>query len=159
MQLCARLGTLFFARAIEASSFNLSSRVLIASVSAASSVCANPSRRKRQKPCKKHFKGNCTNPSCDLWHPPECQHYKTQSGCKFGDKCVFMHMEVGSLKNSKQFGCVLQDIEPPKSKSILRKSPKSFGSDPTVRFSKGTLRPVKIRERNGPSQRVFFVGL
>ena len=24
-----------------------------------------------------------------FWHPPECQFYITESGCKFGDKCAF----------------------------------------------------------------------
>ena len=59
------------------------------------------------------------------------------SGCKFVEKCVFRHEKVDSqsdkkpkktggkgsvvlLKNPKQRGCVFQDVEPPKSKSILR---------------------------------------
>ena len=49
-----------------------------------------------------------------FWHPSECQHYKTQPGCKFGDKCVFRHSEVDS---------------PPKSKSILRNGTKSLGTE------------------------------
>ena len=80
---------------------------------------------------------------------------KTQSGCKIGEKCMFMHKEVDSqpdkkakknagkgsvalLKKSKQFGCVFEDAEPPKFKSIL-------GSERSVNFSKGTSRHVKIR--------------
>ena len=58
-----------------------------------------------------------------------CQNYKTESGCRCGDKCVFRHTEVDSqpskkpkerwwkgkgsvalLKNSKLMGCVFQDI-------------------------------------------------
>ena len=72
-------------------------------------------------------------------HPPERQHYKTESGCRYGEKCVFMHREVDSQPNKQpkesdgkgsglfigefhtQLGCVFQDIEPPKSYSILRK--------------------------------------
>ena len=39
-----------------------------------------PSRRKNQEPCRHYLEGNCTNPSCDYWHPPVCQHHKTESG-------------------------------------------------------------------------------
>ena len=117
--------------------------------------------------------GNCTNPSCDYWHAPVCQGNKTASGCNFGEKCVLRHTEVdsqhsekpkksggkgsvaSSLKNSKESGCVLQDVEPPKSKSILRESPKFLGSKRSVQFSKGTPRHVTSRERKGPSQGVI----
>ena len=78
--------------------------------------------------------------------PPVCQHHKTDSGCKFGDKCVFRHTEddsqpskkqkksggkefVALLKNSKQLGCAFQDFELPKSKSTtLRKNTRKKGS-------------------------------
>ena len=39
--------------------------------------------------------------SCDFWHPPECQHYKTLLGSRFGEKCVFMHREVDRQLNKK----------------------------------------------------------
>ena len=29
-----------------------------------------------------------------IWHPPECHFYKTETGCKAGDKCLFPHHEV-----------------------------------------------------------------
>ena len=25
---------------------------------------------------------------CDNWHPPECQFYKSESGCQFGDEVL-----------------------------------------------------------------------
>ena len=40
------------------------------------------------------------------------------------------------LKNSKQLGCVFQDIEPPKSKSILRKGTTFLGPKCSGKFSK-----------------------
>ena len=66
-------------------------------------------------------------PSSDYWHPPVCQNYKPESGCKFGERWKFRHKEVdsqpnkkpkknagkvsvASLKNSTQLGCVLQDV-------------------------------------------------
>ena len=108
--------------------------------------------------------------SCDYWCPPECQHYKTQSGCKFGEKCVFRDKRVdsqpnkkqkknggkGSLalwKNSKQFGCVFENVEPPK--SIIYEGTKSLAPKRSVQVPKVTLRHVKIRERKGPSQGVI----
>ena len=40
---------------------------------------------KARKRATKILKGKCTDPSCDYWHPPACQDYKSVSGCKFGD--------------------------------------------------------------------------
>ena len=37
------------------------------------------------------WKGTCTRMPCEYWHPPECQFYKTKTGCKSGDKCLFPH--------------------------------------------------------------------
>ena len=97
---------------------------------------SSPSEWKRQQPCKTYLKGNCTNPSCAHWHPPISLDYKTESGCKFGDMCLFRHAvvepskkskksggkgSVALLKNSKQVGCAFQDTEPQKSKYTTSK--------------------------------------
>ena len=42
--------------------------------------------KSNRQPCKNFLKGTCTKLPCDSWHPPECQIYKSESGCKFGDK-------------------------------------------------------------------------
>ena len=90
-------------------------------------------------PCKDYVKGTCSTPFCEKWHPPECLFYMSERGCKFGDKCSYAHRQVdvqpckkskkngdriavALLKNTRQLGCVFQDMEPPKSSSILRKS-------------------------------------
>ena len=59
----------------------------------------SPIGKRYQRPCKDYIRGS----SCDLWRPPECQHYKTQSGCKFGEKGVFRDKEltVSQTKNQK----------------------------------------------------------
>ena len=89
--------------------------------------------------CKDYFKGTCTNPFFEKWHPPECLFYKSENGCKFGDKCSYAHSQVDEqprkksgengdksavamLKNTRLLGCVFQFMEPPKYSSILRKS-------------------------------------
>ena len=36
-----------------------------------------------------YLKGTFTKSPCDDWHPPECQFYKSESACKFGEKCSF----------------------------------------------------------------------
>ena len=36
-----------------------------------------------------------TRSFCEYWHPPEGQFYKTETGCKAGDKCLFPHYKVG----------------------------------------------------------------
>ena len=92
--------------------------------------------------------------------PPVCLNYKPESGCNYGDKCRFRHVEVdvqpskklkksgvkGSvalIKDSKQLGCVSQDSHP--RKSIRRKDGKLRSND-AVKFSKGTWHHKKIRE-------------
>ena len=35
---------------------------------------------------------NCTNPSCGYRHPPVCQNYISQIGCRYGKTCFFFDM-------------------------------------------------------------------
>ena len=35
-----------------------------------------------------------TTHSVKIWHPPECLFYKTKSGCRFGEKCSYAHLQV-----------------------------------------------------------------
>ena len=95
----------------------------------------SPSGRMSRLPCKDYLKGTCTTPFCENWHPPECLFYKTENGCKFGEKCSYALRQVDEqpskrskkngdksavamLKITRQLGCVFQDMEPPKSSSI-----------------------------------------
>ena len=80
--------------------------------------------------------GACTRTPCEYWHPPECQFYKTKTGCKSGDTCLFPHHKVveqpnkrmkkgyfpkrresedkravAIVKSVSQLGCVLQDLD------------------------------------------------
>ena len=83
----------------------------------------SPSGKIARLPCKGYLKGTCTYPFCEKWHPLECLFYKTQNGCKFGDKCSNAHRQVDEhpskksktngdkiavaiLKNTRQLGCV-----------------------------------------------------
>ena len=54
----------------------------------------SPSGKFARQPCKVYLKGICTKSPCDSWHSPECQFCKSESGCKFGDKCSFGHRKV-----------------------------------------------------------------
>ena len=103
----------------------------------------SPSGKMARLPCKDYFKGTGTTPFCEKWHPPECLFYKSENGCRFGEKCSYAHRQVDEqpskkskmngdriavafLKNTRQLGCVFQDMEPPKSSSILRKSSQAY---------------------------------
>ena len=116
-------------------------------------------------PCKDYLKGTCTNSFCEKWHPPECLFYKSESGCRFGEKCSYAHRQVDeqpskrSKKNgdksavafwkiTRQLGSVFQDMEPPKSSSILRKSSNILKPTRCVRFTKAVLRHANIRDQN-----------
>ena len=109
---------------------------------------------------------------CDSWHTSVCvcvRITKPELGCKFDERCSFLHREadgqpqkknggkgsVAPQKNSKQPDCASQDTEPLKSNSILRRSTTFLGPKHSLQFSKGALRHMKIRERTGPSQGVI----
>ena len=54
-----------------------------------------------RQPCRDHLKGTCTRSLCEEWHPPECQFYKTEAGCKARDQCLFPHHKVDEQPNKK----------------------------------------------------------
>ena len=81
--------------------------------------------------------------SLKKWHPPECLFYKSESGCRFGDKSA-----VAMLKSTRQLGCVFQDMEPPKSSTILRKGSHILKPNRCIRFTKAVLRHANIRDQN-----------
>ena len=71
---------------------------------------------------------------------------------KNGDKIA-----VAMLKITRQLGCVFQDMEPPKSSSILRKSSNILKPIRCVQFTKAVLRHANIRDQN-PSLGMIFPG-
>ena len=84
---------------------------------------------------------------------------QTENGCKFGYKCSYAHSQVDEqpskksktngavMKNTRQLGCVFQDMEPPKSSSILRKSSDMRKPIRCVRFAKAVVRHANIRDQ------------
>ena len=52
------------------------------------------------------------------------------------------------LKITRQLGCVFQDMEPPKSSSIFRKSSNIMKPIRCVQFTKGVVRHANIRDKN-----------
>ena len=52
------------------------------------------------------------------------------------------------LKSTRQLGCVFQDMEPPKSSSILRKSSDILKPIQRVEFTKAVVRHADIRDQN-----------
>ena len=62
---------------------------------------------------------------------------------KNGDKST-----VAMLKRTRQLGCVFQDMEPPKSSSISRKSSNIRKPIRCVRFTEAVLRHADIRDQN-----------
>ena len=90
------------------------------------------------------MKGTGTQLHCDYWHPPECQLYKSETGCKFGAECSFPHWKieeqpnkrpkkggdksaVAIVKSVRQLDCVSQDAESPESATISPKDPTVLG--------------------------------
>ena len=120
----------------------------------------SPSGKMARLLCKDYLKGTCTTPFCEKLHLPQCLFSKTENGCKFGDECSHAHRlakglkrkvtksAVIFLKNTRQMGCFFQDMEPPKSSSILRKSSKILKPIRSFQFTKAALRHADIRDQN-----------
>ena len=87
----------------------------------------SPSGKMARLPCKDYLKGTCTTLFCGEWHPPECLFYKSEKGCRFGEKCSYAHRQideqpskrtrkngdknaVAMLKITRQLGCVFQGV-------------------------------------------------
>ena len=125
----------------------------------------SPSGRMSRLPCKDYLRGTCTTPFCEKWHPPECLFHKSENGCRFGDKGSYAHRQVDEqpskrskkngdksavamLKSARQLDRVFQDMEPPKSSSIFRKSSNILKPIRCVRFTKAAVRHAIIRDQN-----------
>ena len=66
----------------------------------------SPSGRMSRWPCKDYFKGTCTYSFCEKWYPPVCLFYKSENGCRFGEKCSYLHrrFEEQPSQRSKKNG-------------------------------------------------------
>ena len=125
----------------------------------------SPSGRQSRRPCKDYLKGTCTTPFCEKWHPPECLFYD-QEWLQIWAKSPHSHIvrlmnslakrprkngdksEAAMLKITRQLGCVFQNMEPPKSSSILRKSANMLEPIRCVKFTKAVVRHADTRDQN-----------
>ena len=95
---------------------------------------------------------------------PECLFYKSEHGRKLRDECSYAHRQVDEqpskkyqnngdksavamLKVTRQLGCAFQEMEPPKSSSILWKSSNIRKPIRCVKFTKAVLRHANIRDQ------------
>ena len=136
----------------------------------------SPSGRMFRLPCKDYLKGTCTNSFCEKWHPPVCLFYKSENGCRFWEKCSYVHRQVEEQpskrfkkngdksavamlkKNATCYECLLikyttiglriSGLEPPKSSPILRKSSNIWKPIRCVQFTKAVVRHADIRNQN-----------
>ena len=132
----------------------------------------SPSWKITCMPCKDHLTGTCTNPSCEKWHSPECSLHKSAEGCKFWDKCAFAHRRfeeqpsegskrsgdksaVALLKETKNLGCVFQNVKPPRSSSILRKRSTTTKPIRCLSFTTAVLRNATLWDKKPVAQQNF----
>ena len=129
--------------------------------------------------CRYYLTSTSTRSPCEYWHPPDCQFSTTESGCKAGDKCLFLHYKVEEQPSKKskqsfnsqngrsddkvpvavmtapQLGCVSQDSQPSRLPKGVKYwgNPRQtvFGSIRRVRFTQSTLRQAIFRENEGTS--------
>ena len=82
----------------------------------------SPSGKRDRRSCRDYIRGKCTNPRVV---PPVCQNHKTESGCKFDERCSFVHREADRpntrpkrmvlkvcylVVKFRQSGCIFQDV-------------------------------------------------
>ena len=48
-----------------------------------------------------NLKGESLTGLCDFWHPSVHLDHKSESGCKYGDKCKFLNTEAGGQPSKK----------------------------------------------------------
>ena len=116
-------------------------------------------------PHNKKFMANLYNSAKEGVDTTDVLSFATENGCRFGEKCSHAHRQVDEqpsknskkngdksavavLKSTRQLGCVFQDMEPPKSSSILRKSSNIRKPIQRVRFTEAVLRHADIRDQN-----------
>ena len=80
---------------------------------------------------------------CALMHIARFMNSLAKGLKKNGDKSA-----VSMLKSTRQLGCVFQDMEPPKSTTMLRKSSNILKPIGCIRFTKAVLRYASIRDQN-----------
>ena len=78
-----------------------------------------------------------------LTHTARLMNSPARSLKKSGDKSA-----VAILKNTRQFGCVSQDMEPPKSTTFLRKSSNILKPIQSVQITKAVFYHANIRDQN-----------
>ena len=77
----------------------------------------------------------------------ECHDRPGKHG-KRSDKKLGQNSSKRQSSDARQLGCVFQDMEPPKSSSILRKSSDMRKPIRRVKFTKAIARHTKIRDQN-----------
>ena len=119
--------------------------------------------------------------TCEHCRLPECQFYKTKTGCKSGDTCLFPHYKVDEQPNKRpkkgyfpkrresedkgavaivksvsQLGRVSQDSDVLASRVPGNPDAESLGPIRRVRFTKSTLRgTIKVKPRHQRSPYAF----
>ena len=99
-----------------------------------------------------------------FWHPPVCLNCKSESGCKYGDKCRFRHVEADAQPSKKvedkwcerisslvKGVCTIElrlEILIRENRFVLREE-RNLGSNHFVKFSKGTWRHTKKSGKKG----------
>ena len=123
-----------------------------------------------RQPCRYHLKSTCTRWPCEYWHPPSVNSYRTETGCKAGDKCLIPHHKVDEQPNKKpkkgyyshkrrdnddknavavvkivpQLGCLSQDPDPLVSqRETVRGKPGAKSWDQFEEYDSRSLRHVK----------------
>ena len=64
----------------------------------------SPSGLKGKRPSIIFLGGTCTELLCGFWHPPVCLNHKSESGCKYGNRCKFPPTEAGGQPSESKKG-------------------------------------------------------
>ena len=126
-------------------------------------TCTNSFREKWHPPVCVFYKsenGHRFGEKCSCLHR-QVEQQPSKRSKKNGDKSAVAMLKkheqhhrtvrpvvYGYSSNTRQLGCVFQDVEPPKSSSILRKSSDIRKPIQCVKFTKAVARHANIRDKN-----------
>ena len=103
--------------------------------------------------CKDYFKEFCTNSLCEKLHPPEFLWWKSEKGCRFGEKCFNARRQVDeqgskrSQNNGENYETIGLRVEPPKSSSMFRKKSDIWKPIRFVQYTKAIARHTKFETK------------
>ena len=94
----------------------------------------------------------------EYWHPPKCQFYKTKTGCKSGDTCLFPLFKVDEKPNKRPKKGSMHMVSEKDLNSAELETMRTSRSPTTVMTANGEVRTNKAATENVKQVDLFVYG-